>query len=379
MKVAEIKTAKKISEHLYQIGQDIEPEDLLRIIRILSGKGKELGNYYYHGESKFYFTEVAGITRKEFNQILNTTREIYPSLEDIIDDNFTREQLIDQLSPIVKVKRSTTKRELLYKALDEEILYELFKELIVGKKCQEWEEYIDGKILIPSLDKEFQIIFSEKSPWKKPVSNKSFTQFWILWRNSKSHMEIEDYHTKQYGDSLFLNMKDNDEVLIRSIKEVARGQSKTKDDSEFQLDIREKEVSHTDIGLAENEGIKYENDIDKLTQYFGKRRGSKFETFSSGLKEMANNKLIKKLLEKKFLISAYNYSEDTFIGRPLDKPTFEGIASHLRLEYMEGKNIICKVQEKETPEVISAIWEMSGEYNKTFQLRILDERRNKKC
>lgn len=118
MKIEGIKTAKKISEHLYQIGKDIEPEDLLRIIRMLSGKGKELAGDYYHDTGKLCFTEVGGITRSEFHQTLTITRESYPSLKDIIDSNFTRETLIDQLGAREKVKRSATKRDLLYKALN---------------------------------------------------------------------------------------------------------------------------------------------------------------------------------------------------------------------------------------------------------------------
>lgn len=377
MKIEGIKTAKKISEHLYRIGKDIEPEDLLRIIRMLSGKGKELAGDYYHDRGKLYFTEVAGITRSEFHQILTITRESHPSLEDIIDGNFTREALIDQLSSRLKVKRSTTKRDLLYKALNEEILYELFRELIVKRKCQEWKSYIDGKILIRSQDNELQIIFSEKNPYRKSLSDKFFTQFWVLRKKGKSHTEPIDYKTRCSRDTLFLNLKDTDEVLLGAIKRIVQSQGETEDNSKFSLEVWQKEVSPADIGITEDEEITYENDIDKLSEYFVRRRGSKFETFSSGLKEMADKKLIKELLGKEFLVSEYN--ESIFIGKSLDKTTFERVASHLKLKYIEGKNIICKVEEKETSEVISAIWQMAGEYSKGFQMRALDERRKKKC
>ncbi len=373
MKIEGIKTTKKISEHLYQIGKDIEPEDLLRIIRMLSGKGKELQGDYYHDRGKLYFSEVGPITRSEFHQVLTITKESYPSLKDIIDSNFTRETLIDQLSPILKVKRSTTKRDLLYRALNEGILYELFKELIVKRKCQEWKSFIDGKIITPSQDNELQIIFSEKNPYRKSLSDKPFTQFWVLRKKGKSHTEPIDYKTRCSGDTLFLNLKDSNEVLLGAIRRIVQKQGETEDNSKFSLEVWQKEVSPADIGIREDEEITYENDIDKLSEYFTRRRGSKFETFSSGLKEMADKKLIKELLRKEFLVSEYN--ESIFIGKSLNKATFEGVASHLKLKYIEGKNIICKVEEKETSEVISAMWEISGEYIKGFQVRCLDERR----
>jgi len=377
MRVENIKTAKKISEHLHEIGEDIQAQDLLKIIRILSSKGKELGgDYYYRAQDKLCFTEANQITNKEFSKILKATEGTYPSIENIIDGNFTREMLIDKLSKLMKVKRSTTKRELLYKVQNEEILYELFKNLIIKKKCLEWKKYIENKSSISSQDKEHQIIFSEKGHWPKSLSN-SFTQFWILQGNSRNEVNINDYQSKEYEDNLFLNMKDNDKFLLKLIKEMARRQNMTKDDHKFQLNIWEKRISQADLGLAEEKIIGYENDIDKLTRYFGRRRGSKFETFSFGLKQMVDKNLVKKLLGKKFLISTY--SGKIFMGTVLDKSSFEKIASYLKIEYVDERNIISKVQDKETKEVISAIWQMSADRYKGFQMRALDKRRNKKC
>lgn len=374
MKIEGIKTAKKISEHLYQMGKEILPEDLLRIIRILSSKGKQLGGDYHYGRNELYYTEPSEITKDEFHKILTITKESSPSIDNVLDNRFTRDQLMDELAPFVKVKSSTRKGELIEKALREEILFQLFKELIVKEKCREWKNYVEGKIKVPSSDEEMQFVFSATAPYRKSLSNHSFTQFWTLRRNSVPLPEVRDYSSREYDDILFLNMKDKDELLLKLTRKLEQEESQ---EEELELNIWQKELSHKDIGVAEAEVIRYENNIDKLSEYFGRRRGSKFETFSSGLKEMADKKLIEELLGKEFLISEYD--ESIFIGKSFDKATFEAIASHLKLEYMEEKSIICKVEEKETSEVISAIWEMGGEYSKRFQVRALNERRKKKC
>ncbi len=377
MKIEGIKTVKKISEHLYQIGKDIKAEELLNVIRILSSKGKQLGSDYHYGRNRLYYTEPSEITKDEFHKILTITRESFPSIDNVLDNRFTRDQLMDELAPFVKVKSSTTKGELIEKALKEEILFQLFKELIVKEKCGEWKNYVEGKILIPSLDKEFQIIFSGTSSWRKSLSNNSFTQFWTLRKNSVSLPEIRDYSSRKYDDSLFLNMKDIDEVLLRLIRRLEQEQ---KEKEELELNIWQKELSHKDIGITEAEIIRYKNDIDKLSEYFGRRRGSKFETFSSGLKEMANKDIVKKHLGGRFLLSTLD--EKVFIGKSLDKDTFEVLASHLKLEYIEEGKIISKVDKRETTETISALWEIAGEYSKSFEFRVLDkldERGEGKC
>ena len=128
--------------------------------------------------------------------------------------------------------------------------------------------------------------------------------------------------------------------------------------------------------LCRSEGIK----VYKLSEYFARRRGSKFETFSSGLKETANKDLMKKYLGGRFLLSTLD--EKVFIGKSLDKDTFEALASHLKLEYIEKGKIISRVDNRVTTETISALWEIAGEYRKSFEFRALDKldkRRSNKC
>ena len=46
MKVNNIIIGKQVSKHLYHFSQDITPEDLMKVIRYLAPKGRELGYLY---------------------------------------------------------------------------------------------------------------------------------------------------------------------------------------------------------------------------------------------------------------------------------------------------------------------------------------------
>ena len=164
-------------------------------------------------------------------------------------------------------------------------------------------------------------------------------------------------HTSRiYSDSVFLNMRDTDEQLLRLIRQVPETEGQ-KDETE--LDLYAEEIKPSDLRFDYPEEIIYDSDINKLAAQFGRRCGTKFETFAAGVETRVNPETVRNLLGKRFLI-AFESSEKLYLGSHVSRELFEQISVHLSIVHMDKDHIVCTATDRLTRETISALWEHVG-------------------
>ncbi len=371
MKVSGIRRISQITEHLYEIGEEISPEDIVKVMRLLAKKEKELQSGYYEHKKILYSNK--DLSREEFSLLLEKAGDSSLNVYNILDGYFQREEIINKIRGLVKVRSSTTKASAIDRiANDKELLFSTFKEEIINSKSLNLKNFCEGKNLVPAVNEKDNLVFGSSSPSTEAISGRMEEQFWQLSWNNKEE-KISGYNSRAYNTFLFFNLKDKDEKIIKMIREISPI------DKELDLKLYTEEIEATDFRLSLPEEILYPVEIDKLGSYFGKRHASKFETFAAGLEEKADEKTVRKFLGKKFLLRSKKGNK-LYLGMAIDKELFEKIAVNLSIQYLDETSIVCKLGEKKTREVISALWEIcrktsiwgSAEIGKAFYLVRLD-------
>jgi len=118
--------------------------------------------------------------------------------------------------------------------------------------------------------------------------------------------------------------------------------------------------------------VGWPNNLEDLTNLFGQRAKSKFLTLTNGLELLErlepSQKFIELMQEKKILIdlSTNRGYYRTLVGTPLEAKALEVLILHLKLESVQGPDLmICKVQEKITEETVAYIWQkVEDKYNR---------------
>ncbi|MEO0126305.1 MAG: hypothetical protein ABIL44_00975 [candidate division WOR-3 bacterium] len=357
MKIEDIYIGKKISEHIYHFHQEIEPEDLLKVIRFLASQGKRLG---YDSTSRLtFYTHSDYITKDEFDYVYANTDEKL----DYWLDNFTREELVSRVNSAIKIISSTTKTEIIQKILkDKDIIFRFFKKEFIEKYCSKWSEFKKGKVFLPAVsDKTRTIVFSISSKYDT-LSGRDYLQYWYLG-DSYPHLDSnKQIETEIIGNCMSINLKDNDGVIIKTMQRFSKKNDKN---SEIGLHCIHQEISDEDLEIQKPDRINYYADLYKLASYFSVRKVSIFETLCEGLKRKIDKEKVKEFLGKKFLV--VEQKENIYPGTGQTQELFEKLAWHLKIEYLKGKRILCKVVEQETQETITALWEITNDsYLRSF-------------
>lgn len=362
MKVDDIIIGKQVSKHLYHFEQDIEPEDLLKIIKFLVRKGGEPG--YLYEKKKIFYTKSELITRQEFEYVYEHTDKNLDYLLDI----FTRDELANKVGSAIKIISSTTKTEIVQRIIrDKNLLFGFFKEYFVGKYCSKWHEFKRQKIFLPAAsDKTKNLAFTLNRNCDS-LSGKHYLQYWRLGDKYNTFELNRDFKTEIIGNDLAINLKDSDEVITKSMHKFLRLNDKV---TEFDLSCVYEAIDNRDLDMVKAGIINYSLGINALSEYFGLRMGSKFKTFSEGLRQRKDLETVEKYLCRKFIIASDNH--DIYSGIAHNEEFFEKIAWHLKLEYLKDKRILCKVTEDETQETITAIWEMMSEHKYTGEFSLVE-------
>ena len=350
MKVDNIFIKKRISDNLYYMETDIEPEDLLSILRYASHKGQSLG--YLYDKNLIIYKNSESTTKNDFNFVLEKCGKDLSSWL----DRFTREELVERVGSKIKIISSTTKTEIIHDIIrKKEILYQSFKKEFVEQHCSKWSEFRKSKIFLPAVSvKERTLVFALGSK-ESPLSGRHYRQFWRLG-DRYNHIPLdENFTTEIVKDSLAINLRDADQVILKKMKNYLDPKSKK---DELDVDDLKNEIKDNDLEVKDAAGFGYSSDIRALAEYFGRRRGSKFKTVCEGLRQRQDFEIVKDHLDKKFLIAAVNHS--VYSGIVHEKEFFEKICLHLKIEYMKEKRMLCRMVEEETSETITALWEALG-------------------
>lgn len=348
MKVENIMIGKQVSEHLYHFDQDITPEDLLKIIRHLAHRGRELGYLYDHNH--LFYTKSDSIARQEFEYAY----EYLNKNLDYLLDRYTRDELANRVSSAIKIVSSTTKGEIVQKVIkNKDFLFRFFKQDYIEKHCSRWHEFKRQKALLQAAsDKSKYLVFS-LSCGSVSLSGRNFLQYWRLGNKYKSLALDRNFKTEILGNDLTINLNDSDDGIIRHIRKFL----KTNDEGKhFELSVEYKVIDTNDLGIKKVDPINYPLDIHSLTQYFGMRKGSKFKTFSEGLRQRKDSEIVERHLNKTFVIASDN--EHIYCGIEHNRDFFEKIAWHLKIKYLKDKKILCNVTENETQETVTALWDI---------------------
>lgn len=148
----------------------------------------------------------------------------------------------------------------------------------------------------------------------------------------------------------FIPSHSNQEFLLEPI-----GYGIKNDDMEKRLDSTDK---------VKKFKVRWPNNLEELGNLFGQRAKSKFLTLTNGLRLLErlepSQKFIELMQEKKILVdlSTNRGYYRTLVGTPLEAKALEVLILHLKLESVQGPDLmICKIQEKITEETVAYIWQ----------------------
>lgn len=351
MKVNNIIIGKQVSKHLYHFTQDITPEDLLKVIRYLAPKGRELG--YLYNKDKIFYTKSDLITRQEFECVY---KHIDGNLDYLLD-RYSRDDLVNRVGIAIRIITSTTKAEIIQRIIkDKGIIFRFFKKNVVEHHCAKWQEFKREKIFLPATSDKTKLLAFAVSCTCKPLAGKGYLQYWRLGDRYKSFTLDRNFKTEIIDTDLAINLTDSDDIILRNIHEyLARNDSEI----EFDLHCESKTINTDDLNIKKADSINYPYSIVALSDHFGLRKGSKFSTFSEGLRKRANQETVEQHLGRKFLIIADH--GNIYCGIENTKEFFEKIAWHLKINCIKDRKILCTVAEDETPETVTAVWDVLNE------------------
>lgn len=358
MKVDNIIIGKQISKHLHHFEQDIQPEDLLKIIRFLACKGRELG--YLYNKNQIYYTESDSITRQEFEYVYKHTDKKL----DYLLDRYTRDDLVNTVGSALKIISSTTKTEMIQKIVeDKNLFFRFFKRDLIEKYCSKWREFKRQKVFMPSVSDNKEILAFALGCRCAPLSGEGYLQYWRLGDKYNSFELNRNIKTEIIGDNFTINLKDSHELILRTMYKFLE---RNDDGLEFHLSCESRAINTSDLEIKKADAISYTIGLFNLVEHFGMRKGSKFKTFSQGLKQKTDSEIVEQYLGKKFIIASDNHH--IYCGVEYSREFFEKIAWHLKIEYLKDKKVLCTVIEEETQETITALWDILSEskYTSTF-------------
>jgi hypothetical protein len=348
MKVDRILIGKQVTPHLYHFKEDISSQELLKAIRYMAHKGRGLG--YSCDSHRIFYTTSTEITRQEFDYV-------YENIDKHLDyllDRYTREDLANKVGSAIRIISSTTKAEILDKILhNNEFLYRFFRQDFIEQHCGKWREFKHGKSMLPAIsDCTKSLIFPVGSK-SGSLSGKHFPQYWRLGGGFGNIDMKRDLKTEIIGDNLAINLKDCDEYILQSLHRFLKLNDK---DGQHTLQCESRSINAESLDIQRPEVITYPLGLFDLVEYFGIRKGSKFKTFNHGLWQRRDTETAKEYLNKRFIIAVDDGS--ICCGTPFPKELFELLAWHLKIEYLKDHRILCRVVEDETPETITALWDM---------------------
>ncbi len=358
MLVRDIKALAQVSDHLYELREQITCTDLLQVIRFLASVGKHTYGGYCRTQTRLLHSSAEEITEAEFRRVLSKMPGGRSTVGSLLNSRYRREELLAKLASATKVKRTATKRELLSQATaDPDLLFVVFKQDIVEAAAGQLAEYLKSREQLASDCGEYHLTFATTQLYHQPLSGGGEYHFWVLGKDRT--VEPADYTTTGYGSNLFLNLADSDTELRQAIEELSAHEP-----GPFELNPYSESLRVAEL-VPGRQPIRYQNDIEWLSAYFGRRRASKFETFASGLAERSDLQLVTKLLGSKLVVWFGN--QPVYLGRPCDQELFEKIAAHLRIEYL-GNCLICTVTESQTTDALLAIWQQISSGPRSFDL-----------
>ena len=185
--------------------------------------------------------------------------------------------------------------------------------------------------------------------------SENFKEFQDLFLTTKSVategrciLDMEDSNTLEVLKEFVSSVSSNKEFLLEPIGFVIK-----KEDLQKRFDSDEEEKKFK---------VKWPNNLEDLTNLFGKRVKSKFLTLKNGLELLERLEPSKKFIElmqgKKIFFDLYTYGYfRTIMGIPLEAKASEVLILHSKLESIQGNLLICKVQEKITEETLAYIWQ----------------------
>ncbi|MBA7553462.1 hypothetical protein ES705_46053 [subsurface metagenome] len=185
---------------------------------------------------------------------------------------------------------------------------------------------------------------------------KTFKDFQDFFKEAKSVtaeenciLDTEDFDVLKMLKK-FISSHGNEEFLLEPI-----GYGIKNDDMEKKPDS---------VDEVKKFKVRWPNNLEELGDLFGQRAKSKFLTLTNGLKLLErlepSQKFIELMQEKKILVdlSTNRGYYRTLVGTPLEAKALEVLILHLKLESVQGVDLmICKVQEKITEETVAYIWQ----------------------
>jgi hypothetical protein len=353
MKVSDIQIGKKISTHLYQYEEVIEPEDFLMALRYLAVRGKKFSCNY--GNHMIFYTDSNTVTRAEFDYVYEHSEGNYHHLLDC----YTREDLVNRVGSAFRIVSTTTKAEIVQTILsNKNLIYRFFKKEFIEHHCTPWRSYRQERAFLTAASDPGKKLAFHKGYCTRPLSGKRFLQYWILGSRYASPDPGPDFSTGICGDCVTINLKDHDKKILKTIQQYLATQNPH---NGIDLHCEHRSLETEDLNIKEIDTMDYPPGIFELTEYFGTRKGSKYKTFSHGLHQRTNHETVRKYLGTSFVIAVD--SSTLYSGTAHPKELFEMLAWHLKIEYLRDKKILCKVTEQKTPETVTALWDLMTQTN----------------
>jgi hypothetical protein len=348
MKVDDIMIGKQISPHLYKYDMEIIPDDLLKIIRLSARKGRKLGSVY--NRPGLCFTNSSAITRKEFDIVYEQPH----NQPDYLLDKYTRDDLVDKVSSDIRIISSTTKTEIIRKILSSRnLIFKHFKKDVVEKYCTNWHDFKRGKVLLPTISDPSKTLAFTFGSKPDRLSKNQYLQYWSLGKDYTEYDLTDKCKTEIIGDALIMNLQESNAVILKALHRFTQQNSNA---DTLHLKCLTKRIFDESLDLRKANGISYQIGLFDLMEHFGLRKGSKLKTFCEGLRQRRDSGVLPNCLGRKFLLTTKDNA--IYTGVDYCKELFEMIAWHLKIEYMNEGQILCKVVQDETPETIIALWDL---------------------
>lgn len=355
MEVSGIIALNKISDHFYVAKEDLDVQDVLKAFRKVIEIEAEPTYIFVHNSRLVYKGEQDAIPKGEF---LEAARRLE---KETVKYRIGKYYSKDHLRQLLKAKSSAKKSDLVEEAVKGDNLYAV-KRAVFDTVCTKFAELTEGNntTTIPISNEKIAVIRHYPHERSDALTPKGAVQYWTLSEHTSfsglektvsQHREscfIPDINTA------FLNTKDADEKIMEALKSLKQ--------SQIGFYLRPYGLKlFNESALSGNE-IAYLSDIEYLTEYFGERKQSKYQTFCHGLQKRKSAELAKAMTNKKFLLS----SNPPSVGKPCRKEDFERLASYMRIDFSESRQVVATVTEEETSELLAAAWNIWGESGLTF-------------
>jgi hypothetical protein len=332
MKINQIlRTAPKM-QNLVVVNSDVSAQDVLVVLRHAAQKLCHVSYPYISSRSSgetILANDLANLTFEEFAYLVSKRRD---SVEYMLERGYGLADF--QLMEWLKPKKTTPKRDIIAHILNHpELLFEHFKE----ETTKVIVESVEALRSYDRIERDgYQLYFPAQTE-SNVLPGTALLEQWRLIHS--------------YAHDLRINLLEDDAAILSRIEAFVQGQPAS---GEFRLEV------HGTALLArehDEEGIHYQTDIASLEKEFGIRKQSKKATFAENLRHRQNAGTVRRFLGSKIFIT-YHAPR---MGELLTKETFEALALHLRVLYVEERQgILCEVTDKESEEIVHALWQEHG-------------------